>query len=512
MQKEVIGVFLVAILLVPFSQAQLNSIEIEDVNVNDNSIQVLIQNNFNQDFNKITFIINSQYTIIQDNELKALETKFFVVNYPGGIKLETIKVIVGDQSADYVFTGNEDMFVVNQEISSTTSTTESNSPISYIYSNQRLAKLQDNNVVYYHSDNIGSTSLQTDVNSNIKFKANYLPFGKELSFSSINEQRYGFTGKELDTESSLNYFNARYYIPSNGKFISNDPIFKPTEGGYQYVSNNPLTITDPSGKQASADATYTDIGYPSGDYKSLQVHIHQQSFESYLATLEYEKTTKKVDMIQKLTLTAMGADVVLAFGGAPFSNSAPTSAARPRRITPRLPPRMRQEMSSEPIPESIDRKREPPAIKKLIEIGFFKPPSPKPSLGAIHSGIMQSLNAGESVNLVIVKYPGKENVGIIPGNSHLGIFRDQVQTQFKDNDVISIGIQLTKTEKGVYLQIRHRGNSDNGEPLRIANAALRTISSSNQGELGKPGTPYNFYTKIDEKSHGEWDGTTFEIK
>ncbi len=249
MRKEVICIFLVVLLIVmPFSEAQLNSIEIKKVNVNENSLQVLVENKMDKDFNKITFIINNQYTIIQDEILNAFETKFFVVKYPSGIKLETIKVILGDQSDDYVFTGNEDKFVLNQEITSQTATTESNSPVSYIYSTGRVAKIQDNQIIYFSSDNVGSTSLQTDSLGSISFKANYLPFGKELSFSSINNERYGFTGKEFDTESSLNYFNARYYNPNNGKFISNDPIFKPSEGGYQYVNNNPLTITDLSGK------------------------------------------------------------------------------------------------------------------------------------------------------------------------------------------------------------------------------------------------------------------------
>src|SRR3989344_821614 len=176
MRKEV-SLILIIILLVPVSYGQLNSIEIKDVNINDNSIQVLVQNNMDKDFNKITFIINNQYTIIQEEILSNFTTKFFVVNYRAGIKLETIKVIVGDQLDDYVFTGNEDRFVVNQEVSSITSTIESNSPVSYIYSNQRLAKIQDGNVLYFSSDNIGSTSIETDNSGSVSFKSNYLPFG-----------------------------------------------------------------------------------------------------------------------------------------------------------------------------------------------------------------------------------------------------------------------------------------------------------------------------------------------
>jgi len=254
MKKEALVIFLVILLVVmPFSSAQFSSIEIEDVNVNDNAIQVLVQNNVDKDFNQEVFIINNQQQVIREEILSNFTAKFFVVNYPTGIKLESLQVIINDNTAKYDFTGTEDSFNLQQntalqEASQAIATTESNSPVSYIYSGSRVAKIQDNNVVYYSSDNVGSTSLETDSSGTINFKANYLPFGKELSFSSINDEKYGFTSKEFDDESNLNYFNARYYNPSSGKFISNDPIFKPSEGGYQYVRNNPLTITDPSGK------------------------------------------------------------------------------------------------------------------------------------------------------------------------------------------------------------------------------------------------------------------------
>src|SRR3989344_9585860 len=191
-------------------------------------------------------------------------SKFFIINYPNEMKLNNLQVIINDQTASYIFTGNEDSFnvqqnVAQQETSQSVTTQESNLPISYIYSAGRVAKIQDNQIIYFSSDNVGSTSIQTDNLGNIKTKSNYLPFGKELSFSSIGIEKYGFTSKEYDYESNLNYFNARYYNPSNGKFISNDPIYKVNEGGYQYVRNNPLTITDPSGQQAAADASAVAI-------------------------------------------------------------------------------------------------------------------------------------------------------------------------------------------------------------------------------------------------------------
>src|SRR3989338_1433163 len=110
MKKEISLILIAILLLMPFSNAQLTSIEIISVKVNQeqNVIQVLVDNKLGYDVIKETFIINNQYTIIQEVEFKNLESKPFTVYYPSGIKLETLQVIINDQSADYVFTGNED--------------------------------------------------------------------------------------------------------------------------------------------------------------------------------------------------------------------------------------------------------------------------------------------------------------------------------------------------------------------------------------------------------------------
>ncbi len=63
----------------------------------------------------------------------------------------------------------------------------------------------------------------------------------------------GFTGKERDNESGLDYFGARYYGSSMGRFMSPDDdsgehADQPQSWNlYSYVQNNPLTNTDPDG-------------------------------------------------------------------------------------------------------------------------------------------------------------------------------------------------------------------------------------------------------------------------
>jgi RHS repeat-associated protein len=64
------------------------------------------------------------------------------------------------------------------------------------------------------------------------------------------EFRYGYTGREQDGETGLDYYRARYYDASNGRFISEDPLgFGAGDGNLtRYVGNNPTNFTDPSGE------------------------------------------------------------------------------------------------------------------------------------------------------------------------------------------------------------------------------------------------------------------------
>ena len=70
---------------------------------------------------------------------------------------------------------------------------------------------------------------------------------------ALSTSRY--TGKERDAESGLDYFGARYYASSMGRFMSPDPVFATVDrlmdpqqwNMYSYVRNNPLSLTDPTG-------------------------------------------------------------------------------------------------------------------------------------------------------------------------------------------------------------------------------------------------------------------------
>jgi RHS repeat-associated protein len=81
----------------------------------------------------------------------------------------------------------------------------------------------------------------------------YAPFGEVITEHNAYWHNgllhdYMFNAKELDEESGMYYYEARYYAPPT--FISRDPHFEsyPTMSPYAYCANNPVKYIDPTGK------------------------------------------------------------------------------------------------------------------------------------------------------------------------------------------------------------------------------------------------------------------------
>ena len=73
-------------------------------------------------------------------------------------------------------------------------------------------------------------------------------FGKLTNSSGTLTNPFQYTGRELDSETGLYYYRARYYDPSTGRFISEDPT--EFDGGinfYRYAANSPTNFIDPLG-------------------------------------------------------------------------------------------------------------------------------------------------------------------------------------------------------------------------------------------------------------------------
>jgi RHS repeat-associated protein len=123
----------------------------------------------------------------------------------------------------------------------------------YLYGlNVDAVMAQDSPVgmVWALADRLGSVDTLTDKDGNVVDKRSFDSFGRILSETNPSVQfRYGYTGRELDLESGLDYYRARYYDPQVGRFISVDPMgFEAGDTNlYRYVGNNSTNATDPTG-------------------------------------------------------------------------------------------------------------------------------------------------------------------------------------------------------------------------------------------------------------------------
>ncbi|MXO32552.1 toxin TcdB middle/N-terminal domain-containing protein [Apibacter sp. B2912] len=104
---------------------------------------------------------------------------------------------------------------------------------------------------YYHPDHLGSSSYITNLDGEIVQHVEYVPFGEVFIEERNNSWNtpYLFNGKELDEETGLYYYGARYYNPRESVWLSVDPLAElaPNMSPYRYAFNNPTNFIDPYG-------------------------------------------------------------------------------------------------------------------------------------------------------------------------------------------------------------------------------------------------------------------------
>jgi RHS repeat-associated protein len=111
-----------------------------------------------------------------------------------------------------------------------------------------LAMLRSGATSYYHADGLGSITSLINAAGSLAQTYTFDSFGKQTASSGSLTNPFQYTARELDSETSLYFYRARYYDPTIGRFISMDPIgFKGGNNHYAFVKNNPLLLRDPKG-------------------------------------------------------------------------------------------------------------------------------------------------------------------------------------------------------------------------------------------------------------------------
>jgi RHS repeat-associated protein len=115
-----------------------------------------------------------------------------------------------------------------------------------------LSRVSAGTTVWSLGDRQGSVVDLVDESGNVLNHFVYDSFGNRTATTGV-DFRFGYTGRELDTETGLYYYRARYYDSSLGRFISEDPVgFSAGDTNlYRYVNNSPTNFTDPTGMTLS---------------------------------------------------------------------------------------------------------------------------------------------------------------------------------------------------------------------------------------------------------------------
>jgi RHS repeat-associated protein len=129
----------------------------------------------------------------------------------------------------------------------------------YVFFNgARIARVDrpSGTVHYYFSNNLGSHTVVTSATGSCEQNIDYYPYGGIVAdYCPTLAQHYEFIGKERDSESGFDYFGARYYRSTLGRFATPD---RSNEGAqatdpqswnaYLYAGNSPVSHKDPDGE------------------------------------------------------------------------------------------------------------------------------------------------------------------------------------------------------------------------------------------------------------------------
>ena len=247
----------------------------DNLNYSFNYVRTYAWNEKNQLISSVDSNYNTAYVYGQDGQrsnkyTQSSETLYF--NRMWTLHTDSGNNIYGGQTAKNIYLGE------------TRIVTKLNSGTNPTYQEEYYKQY------FYHSDHLGSASLISDYKGDEYQRIEYTPYGEswveKTQNTGLEWLPYKFTSKELDEETGLYYYGARYLDPKYSRWISTDPalgeyipaagkagsqnsanlpgmggVFNHINGNlYHYAGNNPVKYTDPDGKAVVVYLKYGLIG------------------------------------------------------------------------------------------------------------------------------------------------------------------------------------------------------------------------------------------------------------
>lgn len=142
--------------------------------------------------------------------------------------------------------------------------------LKFVPTSEGYFDFEKNKYIYNYTDHLGNIRLSYFNNGSgaeVLEENNYYPFGMKhegynTSFNFGSSYQYKYNGKELQTESGMYDYGARFYMADIGRWGVVDPLAEKNRRftPYNYAVNNPIMFIDPDGRNADVWELNSDNG------------------------------------------------------------------------------------------------------------------------------------------------------------------------------------------------------------------------------------------------------------